>query len=486
MVMFDSLNRHMLSPYNPATWVHAPNFRRLALRTVTFEKSYVCSMPCMPARRDLHTGRPGFLHCGWGPIEPFDDSVPSMLSKAGIYTHLCTDHYHYFEDGGATYHNRYDSYEFFRGQEGDQWIGQVREPDIPKNMNPKGRRQDWVNRPFMSPDERHPQTQTFKAGLEFIERNHREDNWFLQIECFDPHEPFFCDPKYRALYPPDPDDVPLFDWPDYRRVTETPEQVEACRRNYAALVSKCDESLGKVLDAFDKYDLWKDTMLIVWTDHGFMLGEHNWWAKNVPPLYEEIGHTPFFIYDPRHPQTAGQRRGALVQPSIDLGPTLLGFFGQSPTERMLGRDLAATIERDAPVREYALFGYHGSYVNITDGRYVYLRDRMTENNGPLKSYTLMPTSMRGFKPQWQTAALHPGFSFTLGRPVLCLTHIEQASGPKADPNHLLFDLQTDPNQNTPLNDPELERRMCTAMVAEMRRCECPPEQFERVGLQAYL
>src|SRR5438045_4422444 len=84
MVMFDSLNRHMLPPYG-CTWTHAPNFARLAQRTVTFDRSYVCSMPCMPARRDLHTGRPNFLHRSWGPLEPFDDSMPEMLRNNGIY-----------------------------------------------------------------------------------------------------------------------------------------------------------------------------------------------------------------------------------------------------------------------------------------------------------------------------------------------------------------------------------------------------------------
>ena len=74
VVMFDSLNRHLLSPYG-CEWTHTPNFKRLAERTVTFDKSYVCSMPCMPARRDFHTGRPNFLHRSWGPLEPFDDSV---------------------------------------------------------------------------------------------------------------------------------------------------------------------------------------------------------------------------------------------------------------------------------------------------------------------------------------------------------------------------------------------------------------------------
>lgn len=111
MVMFDSLNRHYLPCYgNPD--VHAPNFQRLANKTCTFDTSYVCSMPCMPARRDFHTGRPNFLHRSWGPLEPFDDSVPELLKGAGIHTHLITDHYHYFEDGGATYHNRYSTWDF--------------------------------------------------------------------------------------------------------------------------------------------------------------------------------------------------------------------------------------------------------------------------------------------------------------------------------------------------------------------------------------
>jgi hypothetical protein len=56
-VMFDSLNRHFLPNYS-CDWTHAPNFKRLGQRTATFDTSYVCSIPCMPARRELHTGRP--------------------------------------------------------------------------------------------------------------------------------------------------------------------------------------------------------------------------------------------------------------------------------------------------------------------------------------------------------------------------------------------------------------------------------------------
>ena len=108
MVMFDSLNRKMLSSYG-CEWTETPNFKRLAERSVTFENCYAGSMPCMPARREMHTGRHNFLHRGWGPLEPFDDSVPQMLRNHGIHTHLTTDHQHYWEDGGATYHNRYST-----------------------------------------------------------------------------------------------------------------------------------------------------------------------------------------------------------------------------------------------------------------------------------------------------------------------------------------------------------------------------------------
>lgn len=78
-------------------------------------------MPCMPARREMHTGRYNFLHRSWGPMEPYGDSVPEILKKNGVYSRLASDHQHDWEDGGATYHTRCASRESFRGQEGDPW-----------------------------------------------------------------------------------------------------------------------------------------------------------------------------------------------------------------------------------------------------------------------------------------------------------------------------------------------------------------------------
>ena len=77
-VLFDSLNRLALGPYG-GTRLATPNFDRLAARAVTFDGHHVGSLPCMPARRDMQTGRLSFLHRSWGPLEPFDNAFPELL-----------------------------------------------------------------------------------------------------------------------------------------------------------------------------------------------------------------------------------------------------------------------------------------------------------------------------------------------------------------------------------------------------------------------
>ncbi len=485
MVMFDTLNRHMLPPYG-CDWTHAPNFARLAQRTVTFDRSYVGSMPCMPARRELHTGRYNFLHRSWGPLEPFDDSMPELLKNNGVYTQLVTDHYHYFEDGGATYHQRYNSWQFARGQEGDPWIGQVAEPDIPQTL-PNSRRlgamwrQDWVNRGFMQEEGRQPQAKTFAMAEDFLRRNHADDNWFLQIETFDPHEPFFTQEHYKALYP-HRYDGPHFDWPNYGRVSETPEEVHHLRMEYAALLSMCDHYMGRVLDLMDELDLWQDTLLIVNTDHGFMLGEHDWWGKMVMPFYEEVAHTPLFIWDPRC-RKQGERNGALVQ-TIDLPATLLEYFGVELPAAMQGRPLRETLATNAPVHEALIFGLHGAHVNLTDGRYVYMRGPAGEDNRPLYNYTLMPTHMRERFPtgELQDTSLAPAFEFSKGCALLKIpSQPKHMSEPHAFAT-TLWDVEADPLQTRPLQDAALELRLAEQMRALMQESEAPAEQYERLGL----
>lgn len=496
VVMYDTLCRHFLPSYGNE-WVKAPNFTRLAERAVQFDNFYVGSMPCMPARREMHTGRYNFLHRSWGPLEPFDDSMPSMLSSHGVHSHKVTDHQHYWEDGGATYHQRYTTFDLIRGQEGDKWIADVDKlRDIhlgadrwSENQRIPMQRQDNINREHMDRAELQPQHRTFSLGLEFLARNKDADRWYLQIETFDPHEPFFTQQEFKDLYPHEYDG-PEFDWPPYREVREDDATIEHIRCMYAALMTFCDQQLGRVLDVFDEYDLWSDTMLLVNTDHGFLMGEHDWWAKVVTPFFQEIAHIPFWAYDPRHAEQGGQRRSALAQ-TIDLAPTILSYFDIPLTNDMQGHSLEQRIVDDTQVREAGIFGVMGGQVNVTDGRYVYMRAPASVDNTPLYDYTLMPTHMNAlFSPrELQSWERSDGFSFTKGCKIMRIpTRTPNLFKNQDNPvgrgknTTLLFDVINDPGQTQPLDDPELETHMIAAMVREMARNEAPPEQYTRLGL----
>lgn len=498
MVMYDSLRRDFLPPYGCKD-IYAPNFERLAKRTVAFDQCYVGSMPCMPARRELHTGRLNFLHRSWGPIEPFDDSMPELLKRNGVHSHLISDHLHYWEDGGATYHQRYSTWEIIRGQEADHWIPEV-DPKQPPEHYGRYFVRDYVNRKYIDCEEKQPQTKTFDAGVEFLKMNQDKDNWFLQIETFDPHEPYYTMQRYKDLYPHAYEDK-HFDWPDYIPVQEGESAKNHLVCEYKALVSMCDYNLGRILDVMDANDMWRDTMLIVNTDHGFMLSEHDWWGKCVMPFYNEVAHIPLFVYDPRN-AVCNERRNQLVQ-TIDLCPTILSFFDLSVPKDVQGKDLRAVVEENRAVRDAALFGQHGSQVNITDGRYVYMRASVTPDNGPLYEYTLMPCHSGAMfsVDELKTAQMHDAFSFTKGCPLMQIDstikhkkfrsaytvfspeEIKKAGGKYAEVyTTMLFDLENDPKQAMPIRDAAIEQRMCEIMIREMQKNDAPMEQYERLGL----
>lgn len=494
MVMYDSLNLQMLEPYG-CNWTHTPNFTRAAKKCVQFCNNYVGSMPCMPARRELHTGRLNFLHRSWGPLEPFDDSMPELLAQKGVHTHLVSDHQHYWEDGGGNYHTRYSTWEIVRGQEGDAWKydhhikpnfesafnSPVSNPssDAP-SVYTNMKRNDAINRTYMPTEDCQPQTKTFKKGLEFLQSNHDADNWFLQIETFDPHEPFFTQQKYKDMYPHDYDG-PAADWPPYYFVQEDEKTVNHVRMEYAALLSMCDENLGKVLDFMDENNMWDDTMLIINTDHGYLLGEHGWWSKTVMPLYNEIANTPLLIHDPRC-KVQGEKRYALTQ-NIDIPATLLDFFNVPLPADMDGKPLSDTIKTDAPIHDYVIYGFHGAHVNITDGHYTYMKAPCSAQNTPLNEYTLMPAHMRfRFKVnELQDISLQEPFSFTKGCRTMKLPPENGMSNP-FNFGTKLYNIDKDPSQKEPITDDEQECRMLQLLVKALHENCAPTEQFARLGI----
>ena len=497
-VLFDSLNRHLLAPYG-GTRVATPNFARLAERSATFERHYVGSLPCMPARRDMQTGRLSFLHRSWGPLEPFDNSFPELLHQAGTYSHLVTDHFHYFEDGGATYHTRYDSYEFIRGQEGDPWKAMVQPPwerlrqmyherQFSRSARDKFRR-NIVNREFIRDESEFPSVRCFAAGLDFLEQNRTADDWLLQIETFDPHEPFTAPERFREKFTTGWNG-PVRDWPRYGRVDELPEECEELRANYYAVVALCDFLLGQLLDHFDRHGLWRDTALVVTTDHGFLLGEHDFWAKNRMNMYEEIVHIPLFLHDPRRPASAGVRRSALTQ-TIDLAATFLDLYDVPAVAEMEGHSLLPLLDAERPLRQGALFGYFGGAINVTDGRYTYHRFPPDPRAQELYQYTLMPTHI--WEPftseELAGAALAQPMPFTKGVPVLKIPVIERSPmfdnyGPGAliESETRLYDLADDPGQSRPLSSPEMEEAMTRLMRELMHANDAPPEAYARIAI----
>lgn len=495
-VLFDSLNRLALESYGGGT-VATPNFTRLAKRSVQFQKHYVGSLPCMPARRDMQTGRLSFLHRNWGPMEPFDNSLPALVGQNGGYSHLITDHYHYFHDGGATYHNRFNSYEFLRGQAADDWKAVIDPPaSVFEDYHPAQVRpftdHDRINRMYVKDEQDMTCPQIFNLATEFLDTNHKSDNWFLQVEAFDPHEPFIAPEHYKDPYRTDYDG-PIFDWPMYGAVKEGPEEVAEVRANYAATLAMCDHYLGTLLDTFDRLNLWEDTALVVSTDHGFLLGEHDWWGKNLAPIYEELSHVPLFIHHPDHAQHAGTQRQSLTQVT-DLMPTILSWHGIKIPREVTGHSLTPVLEHDTPQRDFAIFGYFGSAVNITDGDHVYMRypDDLTAEG--LYEYTLMPTGFGAmFEPiRLQTAVMAEPFEFTKNCAVLKVPAPARDDGKVTsmtggqfsyeDPVTRLFDLANDPAQANPLEDPSIINKFEAGLKGELTLHDAPQEMFSRLNL----
>ncbi len=490
-VLFDSLNRQALSCYNPAA-LPTPAFDRLAQKGVVFDNHYVGSLPCMPARRDLLTGRLNFLHRSWGPVEPFDTCFPTLLHQYGVYTHLISDHYHYWEEGGCGYHNQFSSAEFVRGQERDLWKAMVEPPEqrfkqrYHSMLADVGRRQpNMINREYIKEESDYPITQCVDLANEFIDQNHNADNWFLQLELFDPHEPFTAPERFRNDLPTDYSG-PILDWPLYDKLDLTDNEAHELQTNYQAIVAMCDHQLGRLLDTFDRLNLWESTALVLTTDHGFMLGEHGWWGKNVMPVYDPIAHIPLIIYHPDQQSQPDNRRNNLTQ-CIDLTATFLDLHNvPAITELHNGTSLLPVLSSARHVRDFALYGIFGGAMNITDGHYTYFRYPVNTDN-TLYEYTLMPVHPASYftKAEFAEAELVNDLPFANGYPVLKLNALNNArrppmlGGAPADANNVLYNLQSDPTQSRPASD--APQHYIKALEHALTKNNAPQELLWRFG-----
>ncbi len=480
LILSDSLNRHYLPCYgNP--WVIAPNIERLARQSVTFDNHWIGSAPCMPARRDMITGRLNFLERDWGGLEPFDVPFPALLrDRANIFCHMETDHYHYWHVGGENYHMPFNTWSLHRGQEADTMISRIQTPPEPPHLG-QWRAQYAKNQTAFKTAADFSTPQTFQGAINWLQANQRQDDFFLWVEVFDPHEPFDCPPEYLALYGDDWDG-PLYNWSGYDHVDGSSPAARHLQRQYAATLTMMDEWLGKLLDELERQNILDETLIILTTDHGHLLSERNLTGKNNWHTWNELAHIPLFVHLPGG-QNAGERRTALTQ-NIDLMPTLLDYFGAPISHPIHGESWRNILEHNAPAqRQAALYGWFGQTVNLTDGRYTYFRAPAHPDNQPLYRHFLTPGtfSFRDIcSPDFYDGAELDHWLPYTPYPVIRA----RASRPRrADwADTMLYCIETDYGQTTNLAGSEIEAHYARLLIEIMQKMDAPPSQFERLGL----
>jgi arylsulfatase A-like enzyme len=199
-----------------------------------------------------------------------------------------------------------------------------------------------------------------------------------------------------------------------------------------------------------------------------MLGEHGTIMKNYMPVYDEIANTPLLIW---HPDGRSGRTDAVTS-AVDVYATLLESGGASVPERTHSRSLLPLITGETDDhREYALYGYFGRDVCVTDGRYTYFH---TGDDTTVNVYSTM--QFAGTASPDDTATVP--YADTAVWRVPARDGGQQAEGPT------LYDTDEDPAQTTDLVDerPAEVERMQGLLRDGLETLEAPGEQFDRLGL----
>lgn len=509
-VSIDSLCRHFLSVYEPSVEIDVDtrNLDRFAERAAIFDSHYAGSLPCMPARREWLTGTQEFLWRPWGPIEPFDTTLALAARDAGVLTQLITDHYHYFQHGSHGYYEDFNGFEFIRGHEYDAWQTAPRTPDTRQlkqatKYREGDRESGLTDMRFMNRaqyarnvaafDETEEQNffapQVFSRTAEWLRTNIGWEQWFCYVDCFDVHEPFHCPDPYASMYTDeDPRDPELTYWPFYGRTDRgqshlTDRQLEFVRSQFAGKITMVDRWFGRVLDALDETDAWNETVVIVTADHGHYLGEYGWVGKPFgAPLYDVLAQTPLMIWDPTSSRT-GERIEALTA-AVDLYTTILDLLGVNSDDPRHSRSFAPVLSGDrTDHREWALYGYWGSTVNVTDGQYTYFQPCREDIDAYCHSTGMMSPHSWFTPREPQTEVESDAFLPYADTPVWRFPSDSYTRNEEP----MVFDTATDPWQKENLagENTEIEERMRGLLVTAMNELSAPEYQFERLDLDTH-
>lgn len=373
-------------------------------------------------------------------------------------------------------------------------IERFKEKFDPRNYDferPSKRLQGAINREKIRREDEFPGPKCFNSAFEFLEVNKGADDWSLMLECFDPHEPFHAPERFRQAFNID-SKKKVLDWPRYQEVVENDQDINTIRANYGALVAMCDDYFGQLLDRFDEYNLWSDTALILSTDHGFLLSEHDWWGKCRMPYYEEISHIPLMIYDPRVPESSGNSTDAITQ-TMDLMPTILDLHGVDIPDEVRAKSLSAIIKNpESQGRELAMFGIFSGPIGVTDGKFVLYYYPPDWSADGLREYTLAPHHM--IVPfsvdELRTSKIASPFNFTKGCPLLSIAALPDA--PRVPMNDgksfanfdtALYDLLNDPKQENPIVNEEVTQNLLKGVTEILIDHDAPSEMYDWYNLK---
>ena len=374
-IAIDDLNTRLGCYGDPL--VQSPNIDRLAARGVRFERAYCQYALCNPSRSSLMTGlRPDTtrvfdLKYHFRDGLPNVVTIPQMFMTNGYYAARVGKIFHY-------------------GVPGDIGTSGLDDPTSwMKVVNPRGRDKDEEDQIInYSPkralgsamaylidqgkDEENTDGRVAAEAIKLLEDN-KDKPFFIAAGFYRPHTPWIAPKKYFDLYPLEKMKLPV-DPPDDREhipksaliSTEQPhfgvneQQARECLRAYHAATTFVDAQIGKVLDALDRLKLTDKTIVVLWSDHGYHLGEHGLWMKRS--LFEESTHVPFVIAAP------GMKGNGKPSPRIvefvDIYPTLADLGGLTPPNNLAGVSLKPLLQE--PSRPWKQSGFtQVLYGNVT-------------------------------------------------------------------------------------------------------------------------
>ena len=363
------------------SWMKTPNLDRLASHGRVFRRHYVQVPTCGASRYSLLTGlRPSGDADYWN--EPFTvhqaelarrptESLVHLFRQNGYHTVAIGKVSHNPDNSGADLPRSWDEVIALKGP----WKLAVRAYVQP--VNPE------TYPPFEAGDandEAYPDGLLAAEAVKTLQRL-KERPFFLALGFYKPHLPFNAPKKFWDLY--DPQKIPPPPFPEipagintnislhpsfelveqYRGMPAGSLDSDAYRRQlrhgYAAAVSYVDAQIGKVLDELDRLGLGTNTLVVVWGDNGWHLGDLGVWGKHT--AFEYALRTPLIVRMPGM-KSPGVPTDALVE-SIDLYPTLAELCGLPKTPGLGGESLVGILRESLRPGKAQAFGYHRPWRN---------------------------------------------------------------------------------------------------------------------------